>query len=133
MAVPKVFVVQNQMRYEHGELVARFDLKPAMRFGKLCYLLNDNAMHETMDRLVRKLDLLLENFSDNDYLLAIGHPALIGAATAVAASHNQGNVTQLVWSGRDRDYQAISARLPVRRMLLSENVNTEQDSDERLG
>lgn len=112
-----VYVVQNPMRYdpELGRVVPRYDLQPAERFGKLRVLFNERTSlkPEEAKRAIAKMNLVLRSFTDDDYLLLIGNPALIGYATGLAAANNSGKVRLLVWSGKDRDYAVVESRLPI--------------------
>lgn len=109
-----VFVVQKQMRFDDrtGELVPRFKtLDKAERFGDLEYLLSPSAHPFNPANIIGDLHEKLKNFSDEDFLLLIGNPALIGMATAVASHYNSGRVKLLQWSGRQSDYAEISVRM----------------------
>ena len=112
-----VYVVQNPMRYDpdSGTVVPRYDLEPAKRFGKLRVLFDERTSlrPEEAKRAIAKMNLILESFKDDDYLLLIGNPALIGYATGLAAAHNGGKVRMLVWSGRDKDYSVVESHLPI--------------------
>jgi hypothetical protein len=113
-----VYVVQQHFKYdrERGELVARYDLTRAQRWGKMRILLDERADIDEPRRVIAKMNMLLSTFSDDDYLLLIGHPVLIGWATAIAASHNTGRIRQLVWSGEHRDYRVVESNLPIRKL-----------------
>lgn len=113
----RVFVVHSQYRYDRGELVPKHDLRPAQRFGKLCFLLSDKDGQERPARVVGKLRLLLQSFTADDLLLPIGAPHFIGWATAIASLQSGGVVRQLVWSSRLHDYEIVESRLPVEPML----------------
>lgn len=112
----KVYVVQNHLRYdpEQGELVPRYNISPAERFGKLTFILSPRANAQRPEEVVAKMDLILAGFTDDDYLLPIGNPALIGWAMAIAAAHNGGRVQLLVWSGKERAYTPVKSSLPIR-------------------
>ena len=109
-----VFVVQKQMRFDEGtgELVPRFKtIDKAERFGSLEYLLSPSAHPFNPSNIIGDLHEKLKNFGDEDYLLLIGNPALIGMATAVASHYNNGKLKVLQWSGRQGDYAEISVRM----------------------
>jgi hypothetical protein len=112
-----VYVVQNPMRYdpEKGRIMPRYDLAPAERFGKLRVLFDERTTlrPEEAKRIIAKMNLVLRSFCDEDYLLLIGNPALIGYATGLAAAHNGGKIKLLVWSGREKDYTVVESRLPI--------------------
>jgi hypothetical protein len=109
-----VYVVQKQMRFDEktGELVSRFKtLDKAERFGSLEYLLSPSAHPFNPSNIIGDLHEKLKSFGDEDYLLLIGNPALIGMATAVAGHYNEGRLKLLQWSGRQSDYAEISVRM----------------------
>jgi sugar/nucleoside kinase (ribokinase family) len=115
-----VYVVQNHLRYdpEKGELVPRYNISPAERFGKLKFILTPRATAARPEEVIAKMDLILRGFTDADYLLLIGNPVLIGWATALAAAHNGGRVQLLVWSGKDQDYTPVKSRLPIQHATV---------------
>lgn len=111
----RVFVVQNHLRYdtEKGELVPVHNISPAERFGKLQFILTPRQTIARPEEVIAKMDLILRGYTDDDYLLLIGNPVLIGWATALAAAHNSGRVQLLVWSGKEKDYTPVKTRLPI--------------------
>jgi len=110
-----VYVVQHHLRYDPtlGELVPRYDLKPAERWGRLRFVLDAKTTLQRPEVVIAKMDLVLSSFTDQDYLLPIGNPVLIGWAIAIAAANNEGRVKVLVWSGRDQCYTTAESRLPI--------------------
>jgi hypothetical protein len=109
-----VFVVQKQMRFDEGsgDLVPRFrTLEKAEKFGQIQYLLSPSAHPFNPENIIGDLHDKLKTYSDEDYLLLIGNPALIGMATAVAGHYNGGKLKLLQWSGRQGDYAEISVRM----------------------
>lgn len=109
-----VYVVQKQMKLdEHsGELVPRFEsINKAAKFGDIEYLLSPSAHPFNPSAVVGDLHERLKNFCDDDQLLLIGNPALIGMATCIAAHYNKGAVKLLQWSGHQGGYTEISIRM----------------------
>jgi len=53
----------------------------------------------------------LRYFNDQDHLLLIGDPALIGICTAVAADYNRGKVRFLKWDNREFKYYPVEVEL----------------------
>ena len=53
----------------------------------------------------------LRYFNDQDHLLLIGDPALIGICTAVAADYNRGKVKFLKWDYREFKYYPVEVEL----------------------
>lgn len=106
----KVYVVQDQLRKnkDNGRLERRFDLSPAGQFGELVYLLGSSASPFNSGHIIDQLRTGLGQYSDEDYLLLIGNPVLIGWAVAIAADVNGGFVRCLQWSGKDQKYIAVN-------------------------
>ena len=57
--------------------------------------------------VVRALREKLAGFSDDDYLVPIGDPAIMAAAAAIAASFNHGRVRLLKWDRERRIYWPV--------------------------
>lgn len=119
-----VYVVQDQRRRDKktGELVSKFDLKDAERFGQLEFLLGPSARPFAPAHVIAQLERKLVNFGKTDYLLLIGNPCLIGFAVAVASAKTLGLVSMLQWDGMSGEYRQIDAVLPtqedMRRVAL---------------
>jgi len=109
-----VYAVQQQMRFDQakGELVPRFtSIKKAERWGEIVYLLSPSAHPFSPELVLGDLPEKLSGFCDEDHLLLIGNPGLIGMATALAAYYNEGHVKLLQWSGRHNEYTEIQAKI----------------------
>ena len=109
----KVYVVQCQMRWdgEKGSLVPKFDLAPAEVFGELVFLLSPSAAPFNSPPIIDELQRKLAGYDDDDHLLLVGNPCLIGMVVALAADANNGRVKMLQWSGRHQSYRVVEASL----------------------
>ena len=109
----RVFVVQmpHQLSPRKNRLVPKFPhlVEQAEHWGEVIFLLTPTASPFNSQPIIRELHTKLWNFSDEDYLVLVGSPWLIGLTTAIAALHNQGRVKGLQWSGRDNQYKEVSA------------------------
>jgi len=105
----KVYLVQSTKRRhnETGELVDRFNIEPALRYGQIIELLPGGPVITSTAPMITTLRYKLRNYSDRDYILAIGGPAEIGAAVAIAAAKNGGRVNMLVWDKPTRSYVVV--------------------------
>jgi hypothetical protein len=92
----RVFVAQEN---------PRVDIISATKWGELIPLANPG-------RLVSLIKRKLKDFSDDDWLLAIGDPAIIGVAFAVASDVNNGRVNILKWDKIERIYYPV--RISIR-------------------
>lgn len=96
----KVYVVQ--------EVYGR-DFLPARKYGELIPLLQaDMQVYLSAVPAIRRLTRILSKFTDEDYLLLVGDPVLIGLAVAVATASNRGKARLLKWDKQNRDYHAVS-------------------------
>ena len=96
----RAFVVQDRRK---------LDLSAALEFGELVLLLpeNNNVLNNPRDTL-RRLERGLSDFSDDDYLLAIGDPSAIALAAIVAARANNGRLKMLRWDNVECKYLSIT-------------------------
>jgi hypothetical protein len=95
-----VYVIQEQ---------AGKNLLPAAKFGELNILLPSSMQitSETdSDSIINELGRKLADFGDEDYLLLIGDPILIGIATALAC-HINGIVKFLKWDKQEHVYYPV--------------------------
>lgn len=109
-----VFVVQQQMQFssESQELIPRFpSINKAESWGVLKFILSPSAHPFNPEIVLGDMHEALSGFSDDDYLLLIGNPILIGMATTLAAYYNNGKVNFLQWSGKHQRYTMISAQI----------------------
>lgn len=109
----RVFVVQKQMRWDQskGELVPKFDLTKAEKFGEVVYLLSPTAGPFNPAPIIKELKTKLSTIQPTDFLLLIGNPCLIGWATAIAVQYTGGRVNLLQWSGKEQSYLPIQTKL----------------------
>lgn len=113
MTKPKVYVVQKQQRFDarSGDLVPRYDtINRAAQYGEMEYLLSPTAGPFRSESIIAELKEKLKNFTDQDYLVLIGNPCLIGWAVAIAAQRSGGKVNLLQWSGRNDSYVEIRSQ-----------------------
>lgn len=97
-----VYVVQE---------VAGRNVIPAQRYGSLTALLPPGDVVLSPGPVTRKLQRLLKDFCDEDYLLLMGDPVAIGIACAVAADVNQGRFKTLKWDRQNHVYYPVAVEL----------------------
>lgn len=103
----RVFIVcEPQRRNQEGKSV-KLDLSPASEWGEPIILLAYDQSLPDATKTIRLLTDKLATFCDNDYLVPIGDPVLMCAATAVAAFRNSGRVKLLKWDRKHSAYFPI--------------------------
>lgn len=110
-----VYIVQDQQRM--NQITRRLESKyrdldeKAGKFGRPVYLLSPTARPFQPHSVIPDLRERLQRFGDDDFLLLIGNPVLIGWAVAIACDFNEGRVRTLQWNGERGEYIPISASL----------------------
>jgi alcohol dehydrogenase YqhD (iron-dependent ADH family) len=87
-----------------GSFHPQFNFKPALKFGELRVLVPAGMSLLSPVPLIRTLKEKLATFSDEDYLLAVGDPSVVAAASIIAAGKNEGRVRMLKWDREISDY-----------------------------
>ena len=87
----------------------RVDIVSASKWGDLVPLASPfDQIHLNSGRIVSQLRRKLKDFNDDDWLLAMGDPAIIGVAFAIAADVNRGRVGLLKWDKIEKIYYPVS-------------------------
>ena len=72
------------------------------------------------EKTVMQIKRKLSGFNDDDYLLALGDPAIIGISFAIASNLNHGRVNLLKWDRQEKIYYDV--RISLRGGI--ENITT---------
>ena len=92
--------------------VMDYNVRSAEKFGDLKVMLSDRKqMILACAPLTFELQKHLKDFNDNDYLLLIGDPAIIGVCCAIAAEYNNGKFKVLKWDKREYRYYDVEIDL----------------------
>ena len=89
-----------------------YNVRSAEKFGDLKIMLPDRKqMILASGTLTFELQKHLKDFNDNDYLLLIGDPAIIGLCCAIASDINNGKFKVLKWDRNDKRYYDLEIDL----------------------
>jgi hypothetical protein len=103
----------------------RVDIVSAIKYGDLIPLASPfDQVHLNPGRIVASMRRKLCGFSDDDWLLCMGDPAIIGIAFAIAASANHDRVNLLKWDKMERSYYPVKVSL---RGGGIENLNPDEE------
>ena len=108
--MPKVYAPQIPTRFDMitNTRVPLFDMNSATAFGDLVSCVPGDADFTTpLPQVIEMLEAALVNFSDDDYLMAIGDPTLIAAAAIICSLYTEGRMKMLRWNKRERRYIAV--------------------------
>lgn len=85
------------------------DISQAAKFGYL----QDPMMARSYQAVatarpaIQRMGFLLQSFTDEDYILSIGDPVLIGIAQVLAARYNGGRYKLLKWDRKQSLYYIV--------------------------
>lgn len=110
----RVFIVQVPAKLYGNEWRPSFDITPARKFGKLCFILNrpGNIYLDALPMVLAHMRDTLKGFGDADYLLPTGEPVAIAAAALIAGTANRGRVKLLKWNRRKSEYEVVQIAIP---------------------
>ena len=106
----KVYVIQELPGTRSG--TPKFNIMGASRYGEIITLLPENSqIIMSPGPLIFKLRKLLKNFTEKDYLLLTGDPALIGVACSIVSDITNGKFSFLKWDRQEKMYYPIKVNL----------------------
>ena len=103
---PIVYVLQEVPGTRAGR--PKFNIIGAQKYGKLKVLLREDSQVVMSSGPIKyKLERLLKDFNDNDYLLLSGDPQIIFIVGAVIAKVNNGRAKSLKWDRQENTYYPL--------------------------
>ena len=106
----KVYVIQELPGTRLG--TPKFNIMGASRYGEIITLLQENSqIIMSPGPLIFKLRKLLKNFTEKDYLLLTGDPAIIGVACSIVSDITNGKFSFLKWDRQEKMYYPIKVNL----------------------
>ena len=109
----KVFIVQEN---------PSVNVMPAARFGELDVIFPfGSQIVFSSNRAVTAVRKKLKDFTDDDYILAMGDPAAIAITAMVGGEINNGYMKLLKWDKQTKAYYSVSIDLFGRKE--KDNVN----------
>ncbi len=105
-----VYVIQEIAGTRDGK--PKINILGAGEYGKFKFLLPElSQIIFSPGPLVFKLRKLLNNFTEKDYLLLTGDPAIIGVACSIVSDITNGKYKLLKWDKQERKYYPIEINL----------------------
>ena len=106
----KVYVIQELPGTRMG--TPKFNIMGASKYGDLITLLPENSqIIMSQGQLIIKLRKLLKDFTEEDYLLLTGDPAIIGVACSIVSDITTGKFNFLKWDRQEKMYYPIKVNL----------------------
>ncbi len=106
----KVYVIQEIPGTRIGR--PKINIMGASKYGEFKFLLPElSQIIFSPGPLIFKLRNLLKNFTQDDYLLLTGDPAIIGVACSIVSDMTNGKYNLLKWDKQERQYYPIEINL----------------------
>ena len=110
MSERKVYVIQEISGTKAG--TPKINIMGASEYGNFIFVLPEfSQMIFSPGPLVFKLRQGLKNFTEKDYLLLTGDPAIIGVACSIVSDITNGKFNLLKWDKQERKYYPIEINL----------------------
>ena len=105
-----VYVIQHIPGTQAGN--PKINIMGASQYGQFKFLLPEfSQMIFSPGPLIYKLRQGLKDFTEKDYLLLTGDPALIGVACSLVSDTTNGKYNLLKWDKQERKYYPIEINL----------------------
>ncbi|ABL96814.1 hypothetical protein BcepF1.083 [Burkholderia phage BcepF1] len=103
-----VYIPQLPMRFDHASQrrVPQFNITPAMQFGQLEMVLEEADDSRMIARLTPKIRERLAAFTENDFMVAMGNPAVIAICAAIVL-RRQKKLKMLQWDKKLEMYYQL--------------------------
>ena len=107
---PVVYVIQEIAGTSEGR--PKINIIGASQYGEFKFLLPElSQIIFSPGPLIFKLRSLLKNYSQKDFLLLTGDPAIIGVACSIVSDITNGKYKLLKWDKQERKYYPIEINL----------------------
>ena len=106
----KVYLIQEIPGTSKGE--PKYNILGAQKYGKIITMLPEfSQMILSPGPLIIKLRMLLKDYTENDYLLLSGDPAIIGVVCSIVADTTNGRYKLLKWDRQEKTYYPIEINI----------------------
>lgn len=113
---PRVFAVQRPAYFDQEKRgwVNKYDLTPAEAYGELIFILPPgNIYRGKFDRALSQIQEELEDFTEDDFILAVGDPVAIAASVMAASNKTGGRVNILKYDRIGKRYDSYTISMPL--------------------
>ena len=105
-----VYVIQEIPGTQSGK--PKINIMGASKYGEFKFLLPEfSQIIFSPGPLIFKLRKSLKDFSEKDYLLLTGDPAIIGVTCSIVSDITNGKYKLLKWDKQERKYYSIDINL----------------------
>jgi hypothetical protein len=111
VVMSKCYIVQEPIKRAGEGMVNMMDFRPVLEYGEPVVCLPCGPIALSPAPTIAKLNEVLKDFSDDDYLVAAGDPSAIAMAGAIACSNNRGRFKILKWDKSQRRYIKVEVNI----------------------
>ena len=104
MSRPIVYILQEPLKMEDGNMVPVMDFRKVIPYGDPKVVLPNGRVSLTPGPTIDSLIDCLKDYTDNDYIVSVGDPSAIFIAAMVIADRNNGKVNLLKWDKAAKQY-----------------------------
>ena len=109
-SMSKVYLIQEIPGTAKGE--PKYNILGAQKYGEIKTILPEfSQMILSPGPLIHKLRTLLKDYTEEDYLLLSGDPAIIGVVCSVVADITNGKYKLLKWDRQEKTYYPIEINI----------------------
>ena len=107
----RVYCPQRPARWnqEAHLWVPTLNIHPAAKWGELVVMF-DQSISRSEVLPIEAMRNIMRDFSAEDYLVAVGDPGLLAAASCIAVQRTGGSLRLLRWDRQARDYLLVEVR-----------------------
>lgn len=111
--MPKVYAPQLPSRYDAATKlwIPSINIEPAKTYGDVEVMLPPNANRLHIAPLVAALKDKMREYGPDDYVVAIGDPSLIAAASCIAVKKTAGLLRVLKWDRQTSQYIPVEMQI----------------------
>lgn len=109
----KVYAPQVPSKYDPATKlwVPSINLEPASSFGEIVVMLPPNANRLHINPLIAALREQMKDYTEEDYVVAVGDPSLIAAVSCIAVRKTGGLLRILKWDRQTSSYIPVEANV----------------------
>lgn len=107
----RVFLPQEPMKKIDGVWMPTYDTRKLYDYGDVIVCVPPGRMILSTAPTVMTMKEKLSDFTDEDFIVGIGDPSLLGIICALAANYNRGKFKMLKWDKEMKRYIPVQVDL----------------------
>ena len=111
--MPRVFAPHIPSKFDTATKlwIPSVEIAPAEKYGTVVAMLQPNSARAGLAPCVAAMKERMADYNEEDFLIGIGDPSLIGAAACIAVRRTGGLLRMLKWDRMAKDYFVAEVRI----------------------